>query len=410
MKTDHVVKKFNLASLDAATYNPRRVSEAAMVGLRESLNEFGVLEMPVVNVHGGKQVLVSGHQRVAALILQGVKAADCVVVDFDDLTERMANVAMNNTATQGKFDAAKAAPEIQRMLAKMENPSLAGFDALLASVKAEVGKLEARDQQDADDAKDLADAKPEAPPVSKLNTAYKLGRHTVWCGDMQTGVKRMFAKRPASACITDPPYNVAYKSEKGESIANDDMPADQWLAMATEWFSVITQFTDGPCVSFYASRVVEDTLAAWTAGGGALAWLGAWVKDIPAISPMALKSTDYHYQTEPFLVGWRKGLTPKLLPECWNIVRCQRPRRNEYHPTQKPVALIRTFVERHTADGDLVLDPFLGSGSTLMACEETGRVCMGTELSPVFCDRIRRRWATTVHGEDAKWEKLTPPR
>lgn len=407
MKVDQIVKKFRITALDAATYNPRKIEASALAGLQESLGAYGVLELPVVNVHGGKQVLVGGHQRVIALKAEGVTFVDCVVVDFDPTRERMANVALNNTATQGKFDAAKAAPEIQRMLAKMLNPSLAGFDALMAELKVNVDKIEAKGAANAEAEADEKNKLPDAPPVSVIGTLYKLGRHRVWCGTMQEGAKRLMPTQSASTCITDPPYNVAYKSRKGESIANDDLPAEEWLKMATEWFSVIMEYTDGPVLSFYASRLVWDTIAAWEAGGGALSWLGLWVKDGPVVSPLAMRSVDYHHQTEPFLVGWRSGLQPKALPDCWNVVRCPRQRVNHYHPTQKPVPLIRVFVERHAPEGGIVYDPFLGGGSTLMACEETGRICVGSELSPAFCDRIRRRWATVVHGEDCDWAKLT---
>ena len=419
MKTDQMTRKFRVDEIDAASYNPRNITESAMAGLRESLDLYGMLEMPVVNLHGGKKVLVSGHQRMKALKAEGMTFVDCVVVDFEPARERMANIAMNNSATQGKFDSAKAMPEIQRMLAKMENPSVAGFAALMESVKADADKLMAKGVDAAAAEEKEATKEPAAPPVSKVGKLYRLGRHTLWCGDMKAGAKKLMPKRSAALCVTDPPYNVGFDEmvwqgsdktnpwKKGENIAGDDLPREEWVKIATDWFSTMTQFTNGPVVMFYAAREVTPTLAAFTAGGGVVGWPGIWVKDVPSVSPVARKGIDYHFQTEPFLVGWRTGVQPAAVANCWNTVRCPRQRRNEFHPTQKPVALLRVFVERHSEEGALVYDPFLGSGSTLMACEEAGRVCVGSELSPVFCDRIRQRWARAVHGDDCDWMKLT---
>lgn len=403
MKTTQVTRRYAINAIDAASYNPRTIKESAMAGLQESLGAYGLLEMPVVNVHGGACVLISGHQRLTALKSSGFTHVDCMIVDFDPIKEKMANIAMNNTATQGKFDLDRAAPELQKIINKLGNAPIAGFAALMESMSGSIARLEAREEHD-DDSKEVT---PEDEPDSKQGKIYTLGRHRLWCGPMQEGSPRLFQKRQADCCITDPPYNVAYTSDKGESIDNDDLPQEQWTAMATEWFQTILKRTNGPCVVFYASFVIEATLKAFAAGGGVMSWMGLWVKDIPAVSPLTYHSADYHFQTEPFLVGWRSGVECNVAP-CWSILRHPRSRRNQYHPMQKPVPLIRTLVERHAPEGAMVYDPFLGSGSTLIACEESGRVCYGSELSPQHCDRIRQRWVEMVHGADADWQALTP--
>lgn len=416
MKTAPVVKKLSIAKIDAASYNPRKIEPAALAGLQESLSAYGLLEMPVVNTNGKKLVLIGGHQRVTALKAEGVKFVDCVLVDFDATRERMANVALNNTATQGKFDTGPAAEELQRIISKMGDHKIAGFDALMEELKGGLSKIEARASMEKETAEVVAD---EAAPVSAVGGMYKLGRHKLWCGKMQDGAKKLLSKYPAAACVTDPPYNVDFTASVwlpdakvsvhvGDSIDNDALPVEQWQEMATEWFRIIVERTNGPVALFYASRMSNPTLAAWGSGGGVAAWSGLWVKDIPAVLPVARKSVDYHYQTEPFLVGWRSGLQPKGIVDCWNVLRHPRQRRNQWHPTEKPVALMRTLVERHAPEGAIVYDPFLGGGSTLMACEASGHICVGSELSPVYCDRIRRRWATEVHGAGCDWLALTP--
>lgn len=400
--TQPTIRKLKLVDLEKAVYNPRLIDNDAMRGLRESLTTFGMLEMPVVNLHGGKRVLVSGHQRVSAMVEEGFQFADCVVVDYDPLKEKMANLAMNNPAIQGAFDPVKAMPSLDAIALQLPKPDFAGFEKLSNELRAEAEKIgKAAKQSEANDDGDTAKIE---KPVSKLGTVYKLGKHRLYCGPMEIGLPKLLGKKKAHACITDPPYAVAYESAAGESIENDNLTGAEWQAFVDMFCKEILLRTDGACYVFMASKEIPALQEGWEKAGGVVhRWL-VWAKD-----RFTLSRGDYHHQYEPALFGYRVGVTPPAPSKArTNVLECPKPQTNDLHPTQKPTELIRDIVTDATQPGQLVIDPFSGSGTTLAVCEETGRICYGCELSEVFCDRIRRRWAEQTAGLDCDWLSLTP--
>lgn len=396
-----VVKAFRVDELEAADYNPRAISEESLRGLKESLARFGLVELPVVNVHEGRKRLIGGHQRVKVLRAQGVKMVDCVEVDFDDAQEIAANLALNNPATQGDFDPVKSIALLDRVIPKLPMPDFAGFHVLEQDLRDRVARTEARKQEQ--------NAEPAAPPtvdiVSQVGECYRLGRHRLYCGSFTAGIPLLCKGGSVDACLTDPPYNVAYQQDStGALIENDDLDSSDWRAFLSDFTRLVLGACKGACYVFMSSSGLPDLEEAWVQHGGRVhRWL-AWVKDT-----FTLSRGDYHHQFELVLYGARRGVRLAAPAEARpNVLVFPKPRVNALHPTMKPTELVRLLMLDSTKPGQTVLDPCAGSGTTLVVAESVGRTCFACELDPAFSDVIRKRWAEMAHGVGCDWVALTP--
>lgn len=396
--TKPTIKKLRLADIEDAPYNPRHIADAAFQGLRDSLQAFGLLELPVVNTHGKKLRLISGHQRVAGMRADEVEWCDCVIVDFDPTQEKVANLTMNNPAIRGTFDISKAVDQIPDLSADLPRPDFAGFDKLLEGIRDKADRLSATNGAEAEDTTPKV-----TKPKSKPGTVYKLGRHRIYCGDFEDGMKAMLGNKKADLCVTDPPYNVAYESAAGDSIKNDAMSPDDWREFMERICAAIVKRTKGASYVFMSSKELPSLFNAWEKADGAVLGLLVWAKD-----RFTLSRSDYHHQHEPILLGCPNGATPGFEGLHTNVIECPKPSTNNLHPTQKPTALIRMLLEDSADPGDTVIDPFCGSGTTLMVAEELGLKCLASDLDPRFVDVVRKRWAEQVHGEGVKWAMKTP--
>ena len=404
------VQKFLLADLEFAKYNPRSLEDASFQGLRDSLQQLGMLEMPVVNTFNGAKRVVSGHQRIRAMIEEGYTHADCAVVSFDDAKERMANLSMNNPAIQGDWDAMKALPTLKDMAAALPSPDALCLETLRTDLAKQVEQINKQVER-----RRAEDEVPEEAPgtVSRPDRIYALGRHRLYSGDCLQGLPRLLNGAKAKCCVTDPPYNVSFANFRDSvnfpgrkpTIANDSMEPEKWLAFVDAFCKLILEHTDGPCYVFGAYKELPTLTERWIVNGGILhRWL-VWAKD-----SFGFGLGDYRYQYEICLYGFRSGLLPNppKTPRT-NVIEVPRPHLNELHPTQKPVEIIKAFVEDGSEPDDVVIDPFLGSGTAIAVCEELGRTCLGAEVDLAHCDTIRKRWAEQVHGAGADWESLTKP-
>lgn len=237
--------------------------------------------------------------------------------------------------------------------------------------------------------------------------------------------------------ITDPPYNVDYHGAAG-SIMNDAMPETGFL----HFLSAAFKAADGSLVpggAFYvwhAASEIRNFYSAAVLTGWTIRQQIVWVKN-----SFVLGRQDYHWQHEPCFYGWKdgashyftacrtkstvieskadikkmtKGEMTKMLQEILgadeptDVLRYDKPSSSKLHPTMKPVEMFARLIKNSSRPGDIVLDLFGGSGTTMIACEKTGRVCRMVELDPHYCDVIRRRWAEFVHGEGCDWQSLTP--
>ena len=372
--------------------NPRRISDAELEALTRSVQEFGLVD-PIIARREDKTV-IGGHQRLLAARKLGLKAVPVVYIDLSPEKARLLNVALNRIS--GDWDKELLA----RLLADLETTpdidiSLTGFseDELAKALKS----LDAREKRSREETFDLDAAwqGAKANPSIVRDDVWRLGDHRVMCGDSGAGgdVARLVAGEEAQLMVTDPPYGVAYEDhgenpkgrKKGRPIANDALGADQ----AAFWTEALRHWPlDGDAYVFSPSGPLIGTLCASIEAAGIThrQWL-IWIKD-----RLVLGRSHYHYRHEHIFYGW-KGKTS------WNGSRKEdsvweepRPADSPEHPTIKPLPLCERAIENSSQPYDLVIDPFLGSGTTLIAAERTGRRCFGMELDPHYCSLVIARW------------------
>jgi len=407
IKSELKVEKFDLRKLEFADYNPRMMTPEARTGLNESLDSLGLLELPIVNVSQDPPRIIGGHQRVREMLEEGYTHADCVVTRMDDVAEMAANIALNNYATQGTFDPVKALPDLDRIAKRLPKPNFTRFNEMGNKLREQARRVQASLNPKAGDSL----TSKQATSDSEAGIIYKLGEHRLYCGDFHEGIPALLKRKKAAVTITDPPYNLAYTSGKWfrndklrEEISGDEQSPEEWEDFVREFCAAIIKATKGSIYLFTAAKELSVVQRAFEREGGDLhRWL-VCAKNAHTLSP-----GDYHPQYELILWGSKHGIEIDYYGEPkTNVIQTKRPSKSPLHPAQKTVELVRELVEDATDVGDLILDPFAGSGTTLCVAEEGERVCYAVEIDPEHCDTIRRRWAEQVHGANAKWKTLTP--
>ena len=257
------------------------------------------------------------------------------------------------------------------------------------------------------------DAVPETPeePVSIRGKVYQLGNHRLMCRDSTSAadVALLMGETEADLWLSDPPYNVAYegKTKDALTIQNDSMGDSQFREFLRSAFDAVFSHTK-PGASFYIFHADSEGYNF----RGAIHDCGQKVRQclIWKKQTMVMGRQDYQWIHEPILYGWKEGAAHK-----WKSDRCQttvlefnRPSRNDVHPTMKPIDILLYLIGNSCNAGDVVIDTFGGSGSTLIACEQGGRICRTMELDEHYCDVIRKRWAEFTYGEGCDWQTLTP--
>ena len=390
-----------LSELTPYAHNPRD-NAGAVDAVARSIKEFG-FRNPIILDRDG--VIVAGHTRVKAAQALGLEEVPCIVAD--DLTPEQAKafrIADNKTGEIAKWDFELLPIELKELRTDGFDLSLLGFDT------EELESLLAGEDEVATGETE-PDAVPDAPdiPVSRPGEVYLLGNHRLMCGDSTSkeDTAKLMGGGKAALYLTDPPYNVALKGSTGLTIANDDMPADEFRMFLDKAFGAAASVLE-PGSAFYIfhgdSESANFRLAAAGAGLEVHETL-YWVKNA-----LVLGRFDYQYITESCLYGWTPGAAHRWFNDRsqTNALKFDKPRCNDVHPSMKPVEMLVYLVKNSSARGDVVLDNFGGSGSTLIACEQTGRMCRTMELDPRYCDVIRRRWAEFTHGEGCDWQALTP--
>ena len=239
------------------------------------------------------------------------------------------------------------------------------------------------------------DAVPDVPdePKTKLGDIYILGKHRLMCGDSTsiTDVEKLMDGQLADQLVTDPPYNVAYEGSNGLKIQNDNMSDTNFR-----------QFLTDALISAVAFMKQGATFYIWHADIEGYNFRGAcrdaalkvrqcliWNKD-----SLVMGRQDYHWKHEPCLYGWKDGAAHLWAADRKQstIIQCKKPKKNDIHPTMKPVELMEYQILNNTKGSDIVLDLFGGSGSTMIAAEKIGRCSRLMELDPKYCDVIVKRW------------------
>jgi len=387
-----IIEKKNTADLLPADYNPRKdlkPGDAEYEKLKRSIEQFGYVEPVIWNKTTGR--VVGGHQRLKVLIDMGMTEVDCVVVELTEEKEKALNIALNKIS--GEWDKDKLALLIADLQGTDFDVSLTGFEP------AELDDLLNIGADAKDDDFDVG-AELEKPTFSKAGDVWTLGRHRLICGDSTKAetFDLLMGSTKANLVITDPPYNVNYEGSAGK-IKNDNMADDAFynflLAAYTQMHSAMAD--DASIYVFHADTEGLNFRRAFADAGFYLSGCCIWKKQ-----SLVLGRSPYQWQHEPCLYGWKKNgkhqwYTGRKETTIWEF---DKPKKNGDHPTMKPIPLLAYPIMNSTMSNAVVLDPFGGSGSTLIACEQTDRICYTVELDEKFCDVIVKRYIEQVGSSD----------
>jgi DNA modification methylase len=440
------IQKKRLEDLRPAAYNPRknlRPQDKEWQKIARSIEEFGYIDPIICNKDG---TIIGGHQRYKVLKALGYTEIDCVEVDLDKDREKALNIALNKIS--GDWDEDRLKDLLAELDASSLDPELTGFDL------AEIDELLGQFVNPADVTEDNPPDPPKVP-TTKPGDLWILGRHRLLCGDATRAedMAKLMGVRTAEMVFTDPPYNVGLgynetpeeaKARKrrtdGLTVENDDMDDEEFYEFLKTAFDLMLRHTDKGGAIYICHADTRGLTFRQAVGdaGWMIKQCIIWAKD-----RLALSRQDYQWQHEPILYGWRPGAAHRWYRDrkqttLWEdavaavledrgdgtqkitisngiqqavlkvtgpvevlysgddsdrtIWRFEKPSRSEKHPTMKPVALVARALTNSSKRGQIVLDPFGGSGSTLIAAEKTGRVCYTMELDPKYCDVIVERW------------------
>ena len=389
-----VIQTLPVDKLVPADYNPRKdlkPGDPEYEKLKRSITEFGYVEPVLWNKTTGH--VVGGHQRLKVLIDTGVTEVECVVVEMSEEKEKALNVALNKIS--GEWDKDKLSLLIADLQGADFDVSLTGFDAV------EIDKL-LNSGMDAEDDDFDVDAELEKPAFSKLGDLWTLGRHKVICGDSTKSetYSTLMGGKQANLILTDPPYGIDYDKGAAGKIKNDKFDSDEgFYTFLHDAFSAMATYlaTDGAAYVFHADSKGLTFRRAFEDAGFKLSGCCIWAKNT-----FTLGRSDYQWCHEPCLYGWKKSgkhnwFGDRKQSTIWNF---DKPSRSEKHPTMKPVQLLAVPMKNSTQTNGVVLDPFGGSGSTLICAEQLGREAFLIELDEKFVDVIIHRYIEAVGSAD----------
>ncbi|EKB53592.1 site-specific DNA-methyltransferase [Falseniella ignava] len=388
------VKKKKLTDLIPADYNPRKdlqPGDAEYEKLKRSIETFGYVEPIIWNKQTGR--IVGGHQRLKVMQDLGYQEIECVIIDIDESKEKALNVALNKIS--GSWDEDKLMSLITDLEASYFDVSLTGFDI------AELDELFKDSLTDGieDDNFDVEEEL-KKPAMSKLGDVWTLGKHRLLVGDSTKieSYERLMKDKQANLVVTDPPYNVDYEGAAGK-IKNDKMENQAFyeflLVAFTQMEKVMTN--EASIYVFHADTEGFNFRRAFQEAGFYLSGTCIWKKE-----SLVLGRSPYQWQHEPILFGWKKKgkhlwYSGRKETTIWEY---DKPKRNTDHPTMKPIPLLSYPIMNSSTSNAIVLDPFGGSGSTLMACEQTNRICYTIELDEKFADVIIKRYIELIGKSD----------
>ncbi|MCL1964928.1 MAG: site-specific DNA-methyltransferase [Firmicutes bacterium] len=400
METTTRFERVDIGKLVPYARNARTHSKEQILQLRSSLREFGFVNPVIVDKDFN---IIAGHGRVMAAKEEGLTEIPCVFAEhLTDAQKKAYILADNRLALSAGWDEELLALEFADLKDLGFDLGLTGFD------EKEIENLFATGEQEVkDDNFDLTAALEEAAFVLP-GDVWTLGRHRLICGDATDAdtIKKLMDGRKANLALTDPPYAVSYKSASGLSIKNDSMKPDEFYSFLLSSFRNIADNMEsgGSAYIFHADTEGENFRRAFREAGFHLSGTCIWAKD-----SFVMGRSPYQWQHEPILYGWLKTGTHKWYAgrkeaTIWNFTK---PKRNSDHPTSKPLDLLAYPIKNSSQANGIVLDVFGGSGSTLIACEQTDRICNMLELDEKYASVILRRYAEIKQngGEDITCER-----
>ena len=416
MQHDLAVVSVPVASLVPYAANARTHSDAQVVQIAASIAEFGFVNPVLVDAAG---VLVAGHGRVLAAKRLGLASVPAIrLAHLTEAQARALRLADNQIALNSGWDEALLAAELARIRDEgVVDLDVLGFDqAALDTLLAEAGL---GDDNDGDE--DAPAPEPPLVPVTRLGDLWRLGRHRLLCGDATSAadVQRLLAGAKPHLMVSDPPYGVEYdptwRNTAGVSATArvGHVPNDH----RADWREAWALFPGDVAYIWHAgrnSRVFAESLEA--AGFGIRSQI-IWAK-----SRLVLGRGDYHYQHEPCFYAVRDGKTghwqgARDQTTLWSVATASGDEdAATVHGTQKPVEVMRRPMLNNSVAGDLVYEPFCGSGSTIIAAQTSGRVCLAMEITPDYCDVAVLRWQAfagepaILDGEDRTFDEVAAMR
>ncbi len=398
-------KKIKITDLRHADYNPRvdlKPGDPEFEKIKNSILEFGYCEPIIVN---SDLTIIGGHQRCKVLKELGFDEIDCVIVEIDKTREKALNIALNKIS--GDWDFSALAKLLEDLKVEDYNVEFTGFDWSEAEKLWDTYK-EVDEESDGENPDDDFEIELPEEPISKRGDLWLLGKHRLFCGDStsQTDVAVLMGEEKAHMVFEDLPYNVSYGAAehpnyKQRSILNDSMSESDFKIFMESTFKAMHPYLLGGCMLYICMSAKEfgNMKNVLEVQGYHWSTTIIWCKDTAVLS-----RGDYHQRMEEIFYGYEAS-APRLHPledrKQNNVWEINRPKISELHPTQKPVELVIRAIKNSSDMKNIVLDLFGGSGTTLIACEETDRHCRMMELDPKYVDVIVKRYIDKV-GSDAE--------
>ena len=367
---------------NARTHSPEQINK-----LRASLREFGFINPVIIDRNYG---VIAGHGRIMAAKEEGITEVPCVFADHLSEAQKKAYIlADNRMAMDAGWDEELLRVEIEALQGMDFDPLLTGFD------EAELTDLFGEETEAKEDDFDV-DAELEKPTVTQSGDVWTLGRHRLICGDSTQAetFDILMQGKKANLVVTDPPYNVNYEGTAGK-IKNDNMASEKFYQFLLDAFTNIAKVMadDASIYVFHADTEGLNFRKAFSDAGFYLSGCCIWKKP-----SLVLGRSPYQWQHEPCLYGWKKNgkhqwYSDRKQTTIWEF---DKTKKNTDHPTMKPIPLLAYPICNSSMSNTLILDPFGGSGSTLIACEQTDRSCYTAELDEKYCDVIVKRYIEQV--------------
>ena len=376
--------------------NPRVNTDAINV-VKKSLSEFGFQQPLVLDKDN---IIIVGHTRFAAAKELGFTDVPCFIADnLSDEKIKAYRIMDNKSAEYASWNYGLLTKEITDLLESDYDLEFTGFtDVELEDMGFDMNLESFVEEPQSEE--DVIPEISEKPPISKMGDVWILGNHRLVCGDSTSidDVETLMNKERADMIFTDPPWNVNYGADtvggkyKDRKILNDHMQEDEWADFVMGFCTSLKIASKGGCMTYLVMSAQEWAIVDKTLRDNGFHWSSTiiWAKD-----QLVLSRKDYHTQYEPIWYGWNADetrLSPLLDRKQSDVWEIPRPKRSDLHPTTKPVELVERAINNSTQRTNLVLDLFLGSGTTLIAAEKTGRKCYGMELDPKYADVIIERW------------------
>jgi DNA modification methylase len=374
------IQYYKANDLIMAEYNPRQLTKDQYAQLKDSLTRFGLVDPLIVNKHKSrKNILVGGHQRLKIAKEMGMEKIPCVEVDLPLDQEKELNIRLNKNVGEWDYDSLANYFDVSELMEwGFSNDELQFYED-----EPEQGLI------DDDEIPEVEEA------ITKSGDIWLLGEHRVLCGDAtkKADVEALMGGQKADMVFTDPPYNVDYGVSKNprhkiRQIENDKQTDEEWKLFCHNLFTIIKDYNTGDIYIWGASGPDGMKMRLWLTEMGCH-WSATiiWKKQQLVLSP-----AKYQRMYEPCFYGWfdkSSFSADRKQTEVWEF---DRPLNSKLHPTMKPVELCLYGINNSSKNNAKIMDLFLGSGSTLIACEKTNRKCYGMEIDPHYCDVIVKRW------------------